>query len=136
MKSWILPASLVFGLSVAANSALAGPYCSTIGSRDCGDCTVNVTMSVVNANVPRPANFPANRRQGWCPFHWRMPKLTFDVVQQPRHGKIRMNDDTIGYRSSISGPDMFTIKQTWLDRFSLPKTSTVIYNVTVVDGPM
>lgn len=127
-------------MGLCATPALAGPYCATIGARMCGDCEVNISMTVVNAKVPRPTNLDGLSRGPWCPIRWGNQTTPvafhFDVVEPPRHGRIRVGNNTLAFASAFNGEDRFVVKQSWMDKFNQPRIATVTYNVTVVPAPM
>jgi hypothetical protein len=140
MKRLKLSAAIAVGAALCATPALAGPYCNTLPIRMCGDCEVNVSWTVVNAKVPRPAKLDGLSRGPWCPIRWgnQMTRVTFhfDVVEPPHHGRIRLGNNTVLFASAFNGEDRFVVRQSWQDRFNMTRTSTVTYNVTVVPAPM
>jgi len=137
----LLSLSLAAAGALAVTPALAGPYCSTLPVRVCGDCEVNVSWTVVNAKVPRPAKLDGLSRGPWCPIRWGRPMAPigyhFDIMEPPRHGKVRTGpNNTILFASSVNGEDRFVVRQSWLDRLHMERSATVTYNVTVVPAPM
>jgi hypothetical protein len=141
MARWLIHGGLVGAALLLAGPALAGPFCSTFPVRVCGGCDINVSWTVVNAKVPRPAKLDGLSRGPWCPVRWGPPMARiayhFDLVQPPRHGKVRLtNNNVLLFASAFNGEDSFVVKQSWNDSLHMQRSAMVTYNVTVVPSPM